>query len=196
VIAFDDELARGLASGALSRRKALRLMGAALVGGTLASLGGIGEAAADPPGCKRNGKHCKKDTQCCSGDCSSSGTCVGDGVGCVRHALSLLLAVSVYHHFRRFRLSGMWHLILTSLRTAERQRMGRDTQPTAAIIDAQSMKTVEESFGPNLLYIVRRPLCIGGFTLRGMSYVWSRGRAVDRLTKETDNTHRTYNSPS
>jgi putative transposase len=39
----------------------------------------------------------------------------------------------------------MWHLILTSLRTAERQRVGRDTQPTAAIIDAQSMKTVEES---------------------------------------------------
>ena len=103
---------------------------------------------------------------------------------------------TVYHHFRRFRLSGMWHLILTSLRTAERRRMGRDTQPTAAIIDAQSMKTVEESFGPNLLYIVRRPLCIGGFTLRGISYVWSRGRAVDRLTKETDNTHRTYSSPS
>jgi hypothetical protein len=31
-----DELARGLASGELSRRKALKLMGAALVGGTLA----------------------------------------------------------------------------------------------------------------------------------------------------------------
>lgn len=52
---------------------------------------------------------------------------------------------TVYYHFRRFRLSGMWHLILTSLRSAERQRVGRDTQPTAAIIDAQSMKTVEES---------------------------------------------------
>jgi transposase len=52
---------------------------------------------------------------------------------------------TVYYHFRRFRLSGMWHLILTSLRTAERQRVGRDTQPTAAIIDAQSMKTVGQS---------------------------------------------------
>ena len=48
-----DELARGLASGTLSRGKALKLMGAALLGGTLASLG-IREAAADPPGCKRN----------------------------------------------------------------------------------------------------------------------------------------------
>jgi hypothetical protein len=68
-----DELARGLASGDISRRRVLRLMGAALVGGTLASLG-IGEAAADPPGCKRNGKKCKRDTQCCSGNCEG-GTC-------------------------------------------------------------------------------------------------------------------------
>jgi transposase len=52
---------------------------------------------------------------------------------------------TVYYHIRRFRLSGMWHLILTSLRTAEQQRVGRDTQPTAAIIDAQSVKTIEES---------------------------------------------------
>ena|SRR5215203_384601 len=68
-----DELARGMASGTLSRGKALRLMGAALVGGTLASLG-IGEAAADTPGCKRNGKHCTKDKVCCSGNCEG-GTC-------------------------------------------------------------------------------------------------------------------------
>jgi hypothetical protein len=70
-----DELTRGLASGSISRGRALRLMGAALVGGTLASLG-IGEAAADPIGCKRNGKHCTKDKVCCSGNCDSvSGTC-------------------------------------------------------------------------------------------------------------------------
>jgi hypothetical protein len=68
-----DELARGLASGSVSRRRALRLMGAALVGGTLASLG-IAEAAADPPGCKRAGKHCTRGTQCCSGNCAN-GTC-------------------------------------------------------------------------------------------------------------------------
>jgi hypothetical protein len=72
---YFDELATGLASGSISRGKALKLMGAALLGGTLASLG-IGEAGADPPGCKRNGKKCKRDTQCCSGNCdSSSGTC-------------------------------------------------------------------------------------------------------------------------
>jgi len=63
-----DELARGLADGSVTRAKALKLMGAALVGGTLGSVG-IGEAAAAPGGCKRNGKKCKKDTQCCSGNC-------------------------------------------------------------------------------------------------------------------------------
>jgi hypothetical protein len=78
-----DELTRGLASGTLSRGKALRLMGAALVGGTLALLG-IGEAAAAPGGCKRNGKHCKRNDQCCSLNCdSSSGTCAAAPPTCV-----------------------------------------------------------------------------------------------------------------
>src|SRR5919199_1135698 len=54
---------------------------------------------------------------------------------------------TIYYHFRRLRLSGVWHRILIALRTAERQRMGRQPQPTAAIMDAQSVKTVEESAG-------------------------------------------------
>ena len=70
---FFDDLARGLADGSVTRGKALRLMGAALVGGALGSVG-IGEASADPPGCKRNGKHCTRNDQCCSGNCSG-GTC-------------------------------------------------------------------------------------------------------------------------
>ena len=71
---FFDELARGLADGTLTRGRALRLMGAALVGGTLASLG-IREAGADPPGCKRLGKNCTRDTQCCGNLVCPSGTC-------------------------------------------------------------------------------------------------------------------------
>ena len=70
-----DELARGLADGSVTRAKALRLMGAALLGGTLASLGMGGEAAGAPPGCKRNGKKCKNGNQCCSGNCEGE-TCV------------------------------------------------------------------------------------------------------------------------
>src|SRR5215216_4505031 len=71
---FFDELARGLADGSLTRGKALRLMGAALVGGTLGSLG-IREAAADRPGCKRAGKNCTRNTQCCGSLVCPSGTC-------------------------------------------------------------------------------------------------------------------------
>jgi hypothetical protein len=78
-----DDLARGLASG-MSRREALKLLGGGLAGGLLVFLG-VGRAAADPPGCKRNGKHCKRDEQCCSGNCESgtcAAACVSNGGSC------------------------------------------------------------------------------------------------------------------
>jgi putative transposase len=56
---------------------------------------------------------------------------------------------TVYYHFRRFRLSGLWSLILKALHAAERKRAGKDPQPTAAIMDSQSVKTVEESAHPS-----------------------------------------------
>jgi putative transposase len=46
-------------------------------------------------------------------------------------------------------LSGLWYLILKVLRSAERKRVGRDPQPTAAIMDSQSVKTTEESAHPS-----------------------------------------------
>jgi len=52
---------------------------------------------------------------------------------------------SVYYHFRRFRLTGVWYFVLSTLRLAERERVGRHPLPSAAIMDAQSVKTVEES---------------------------------------------------
>jgi hypothetical protein len=68
-----DELATELANGSLSRGRALKLMGAALVGGALASISGIAEAAPKP---KPAGKKCKRDDQCSSGLCLS-GVCSG-----------------------------------------------------------------------------------------------------------------------
>src|SRR5215207_3590250 len=56
---------------------------------------------------------------------------------------------TVYYHFRRFRLNGLWHLILKELHAAERKRVGKDPQPTAAIVDSQSVKTTEESAYPS-----------------------------------------------
>jgi putative transposase len=46
-------------------------------------------------------------------------------------------------------LSGLWSLILKALRAAERKRVGKDPQSTAAIMDSQSIKTVEESAYPS-----------------------------------------------
>ena len=70
---FFDDLARGMADGSITRGKALKLMGAAVVGGTLTSFGVGGVAVADNE-CKPNGKKCRKDKQCCSGKCSG-GVC-------------------------------------------------------------------------------------------------------------------------
>jgi putative transposase len=52
---------------------------------------------------------------------------------------------TVFYHFRRFRLTGKWHLLYTALHRAERERVGRHPDPSAAIMDSQSIKTVEES---------------------------------------------------
>jgi hypothetical protein len=67
-----DELTRGLANGTLSRGKALRLMGAALVGGALASIPGIAWAKPNKP----EGAKCKHNHQCESGFCVG-GVCRG-----------------------------------------------------------------------------------------------------------------------
>lgn len=55
---------------------------------------------------------------------------------------------TVFYHFRRFRLSGMWHCIFTILRTEERKRAGKDPNASAAIMDSQSIKTTEECGKP------------------------------------------------
>jgi hypothetical protein len=68
-----DELAVALSSGTLSRGKALRLMGAALVGGVLASIPGMAEAAA----LKAGGRKCRRDSQCETRLCLPSGVCSG-----------------------------------------------------------------------------------------------------------------------
>jgi hypothetical protein len=83
-----DELAKDVASGTLSRGKALRLLGAALVGGALASIPGVAWAA------KGGNREC---VRCCKkkygpgrerGQCISAGargecpvTCDGNGGG-------------------------------------------------------------------------------------------------------------------
>jgi putative transposase len=48
---------------------------------------------------------------------------------------------TVYHYFRTWRLNGMWERLNAGLRERLRVRAGRDPQPSAGIIDSQSVKT-------------------------------------------------------
>jgi stigma-specific protein Stig1 len=78
-----DELARALASGSISRGKALRLMGGLLVGGALASVPGVAWAGDDrcPEGQTRCGDRCvnlkTNERHCgsCRNRCRSTQTC-------------------------------------------------------------------------------------------------------------------------
>jgi putative transposase len=52
---------------------------------------------------------------------------------------------TVYYHFRQLCRTGLWTRLWRELRIAERRRVGKEPHPSAAIIDSQSVKTVEES---------------------------------------------------
>lgn len=50
---------------------------------------------------------------------------------------------SVYHYFRLWRIDGIWERLNTALRKRLREKVGRNEQASAAIVDSQSVKTVE-----------------------------------------------------
>jgi len=48
---------------------------------------------------------------------------------------------TVFHYFRQWRLDGTWERINRAIRERLRIRLGRDPQPSAGIVDSQSVKT-------------------------------------------------------
>ena len=61
---------------------------------------------------------------------------------------------TVYHYFRAWRLDGTWERLNDELREEVRARAGRHRQPSAAILDSQSVRTTEKGgsgamTGPN-----------------------------------------------
>src|SRR5215217_3020654 len=51
---------------------------------------------------------------------------------------------TVYHYLRMWRLDGTWERLNDELRELVRERAGRQSQPSAAILDSQSAKTTEK----------------------------------------------------
>ena len=51
---------------------------------------------------------------------------------------------TVYHYFRAWRIDGTWERLNDELRGLARARAGRNRQPSAGILDSQSVKTTEK----------------------------------------------------
>jgi len=52
---------------------------------------------------------------------------------------------SVYYYFRQWTKNGRWEQLNTALRERVRRKAGRNPEPSAAVIDSQSVKTTEEA---------------------------------------------------
>lgn len=50
---------------------------------------------------------------------------------------------NVYHYFRQWQKDGTWQKINDALRRDVREQAGREAEPSAAILDSQSVKTTE-----------------------------------------------------
>jgi transposase len=50
---------------------------------------------------------------------------------------------TVYHYWREWRINGLWERINKVLRRRLRKKAGRNAEPSASVIDSQSIKTTE-----------------------------------------------------
>jgi putative transposase len=50
---------------------------------------------------------------------------------------------TVYHYFRLWRTTGVWQQMNQTLRERVRRQVGRESTPSAAVVDSQSVKTTE-----------------------------------------------------
>ena len=65
---------------------------------------------------------------------------------------------SVYYYFRQWTKSGHGERLNTTLREQVRQQAGRNPEPSAAVIDSQSVKTTEEAAADTRGYDSGKPI--------------------------------------
>lgn len=51
---------------------------------------------------------------------------------------------TVYHYFRLWRKEGIWERANATLREETRRQVGREAQPSGAVLDSQSVRTTEK----------------------------------------------------
>lgn len=51
---------------------------------------------------------------------------------------------TVYYYLRRWQAEGVWERVHHAVLVADRERVGREASPTAAIIDSQSVRTGDQ----------------------------------------------------
>ena len=71
----------------------------------------------------------------------ASSTCCAVGVAFSHLPHDLPAWGTVYYYFRRWLREGVWDHVLKTLRMEVRKKQGRNDEPSAAIIDSQSIKT-------------------------------------------------------
>lgn len=63
---------------------------------------------------------------------------------------------TVYYYLRRWQREGVWARVHHALVMADRERVGREASPTAAILDSQSVRTADQRGEPRAMMPARR----------------------------------------
>jgi putative transposase len=80
---------------------------------------------------------------------------------------------TVYSYFREWQREGIWDQILRTLRMQVRRKQGRDEEPSAAIIDSQSIKTSavrgpEKGYDMGKKNVGQETPCAGGYDISNL----------------------------